>query len=147
MEIRCPKSILNVAERAKKGKNRYISGFRACSGRRSRRFKSCHPDQKYGVPFLWCSVFLFQGMAGFEGSVVNACRWQAEPTTAPSADGQHPVIPTISSVHNVYEVMNTRFFCFYSVLVDVRYSTSTPFLVLTFILSKFSGISSSPMNL
>ena len=38
--------ILNVAERAKKGKNRYISGFRACSGRRGRRFKSCYPDQK-----------------------------------------------------------------------------------------------------
>ena len=46
MEIRCPKSMLNVAERAKKGKNRYISGFRACSGRRGRRFKSCHPDQQ-----------------------------------------------------------------------------------------------------
>ena len=46
MEIRCPKSILNVAERAKKGKNRYISGFRARSGRRGRVFKSRHPDQQ-----------------------------------------------------------------------------------------------------
>ena len=45
VEIRCPKSMLNVAKRAKKGKNRYISSFRACSGRRGRRFKSCHPDQ------------------------------------------------------------------------------------------------------
>ena len=26
------------------------------------------------------------------------------------AAGSNPVIPTISSVHNVYEVMNTRFF-------------------------------------
>ena len=46
VEIKCLKSILNVAERAKKGKNRYISAFRACSGRRGRRFKSCHPDQQ-----------------------------------------------------------------------------------------------------
>ena len=38
--------MLNVAERAKKGKNRYISGFRACSGRRGRGFKSRHSDQK-----------------------------------------------------------------------------------------------------
>ena len=44
VEIKCPKSMLNVAERAKKGRNRYISGFRACSGRRGRRFKSCYPD-------------------------------------------------------------------------------------------------------
>ena len=28
------------------------------------------------------------------------------------AAGSNPVIPTISSVHNVYEVMNTRFFVF-----------------------------------
>ena len=63
------------------------------------------------------------------------------------AAGSSPVTPTISSVHNVYEVMNTRFFCFYAILVVLKYSTSTPFLVLTFILSKFSGISSSPMNL
>ena len=66
---------------------------------------------------------------------------------AEDAAGSSPVTPTISSVHNVYEVMNTRFFCFYAVLVVLKYSTSTPFLVLTFILSKFSGISSSPMNL
>ena len=63
------------------------------------------------------------------------------------AAGSSPVTPTITSVHNVYEVMNTRFFCFYAVLVVLKYSTSTPFLVLTFILSKSSGISSSPMNL
>ena len=44
MEIRCPKTILNVAKRDKKSKKRYISSFRACSGRRGRRFKSCHPD-------------------------------------------------------------------------------------------------------
>ena len=46
VEIRCPKSILNVAERAKKGKNRYVSGFSERSGRRGHRFKSCHPDQQ-----------------------------------------------------------------------------------------------------
>ena len=55
MEIRCPKSMLNVAERAKKGKNRYISGFRARSGRRGRRFKSCIPDH-VGTSFA-CSDF------------------------------------------------------------------------------------------
>ena len=38
--------MLNVAGRAKKGKNRYISGFRARSERRDRRFKSCYPDQQ-----------------------------------------------------------------------------------------------------
>ena len=55
VEIRCPKSMLNVAERAKKSKNRYISGFRACSGRRGRRFKSCYPDH-IGTSFS-CSDF------------------------------------------------------------------------------------------
>jgi len=55
VEIRCPKSILNVAKRAKKGKNRYKSGFRAHSGRRGRRFKSCHPDH-VGTSFA-CSDF------------------------------------------------------------------------------------------
>ncbi len=44
VEIRFPKSMLNVAKRAKKGKNRYISGFSERSGRRGRRFKSCYPD-------------------------------------------------------------------------------------------------------
>ena len=55
VEIRCPKSMLNVAERAKKSKNRYISSFRACSGRRGRRFKSCIPDY-VGTSFA-CSDF------------------------------------------------------------------------------------------
>lgn len=45
-EIKCLKSMLNVAERAKKGKNRYISGFRACSGARGREFESRHFDQR-----------------------------------------------------------------------------------------------------
>ena len=97
MEIRCLKSILNVAERAKKVK-----------------------------------TAIYQAL---------------ERVRDEGAAGSNPVTSTISSVHNVYEVMNTRFFCFYAVLVVLKYSTSTPFLVLTFILSKFSGISSSPMNL
>ena len=46
VEIRCLKSILNVADRAKKSKKRYISGFRARSGPRGRRFESCYPDQQ-----------------------------------------------------------------------------------------------------
>ena len=55
VEIKCLKSMLNVAERAKKGKNRYISGFRARSGRKGRRFKSCYPDH-VGTSFA-CSDF------------------------------------------------------------------------------------------
>ena len=50
--------------------------------------KSCYPHQKYGMPFVGVPCFLFKWMAGLEGSGVNACQWQAEPTTAPSADGQ-----------------------------------------------------------
>ena len=60
VEIRWLKSILNVAERAKKGKNRYISGFRACSGRRSRRFKSCHLDKKPRHPKGCFGFFVFK---------------------------------------------------------------------------------------
>ena len=52
MEIRCPKSMLNVAERAKKSKNRYISGFSERSGRRGRRFKSCHPDHQITLTLI-----------------------------------------------------------------------------------------------
>ena len=36
--------MLNVAERAKKGKNRYISGFRACSGHGTNQFISNQPN-------------------------------------------------------------------------------------------------------
>ena len=49
MGIRCPKSILNVAERAKKSKNRYISGFRAFSGHGTIQFISIKPN--YHKPF------------------------------------------------------------------------------------------------
>ena len=55
--------MLNVAERAKKGKNRYISSFRACSGRRGCRFKSCYPDQTKKPSFegflLFNRIYIF----------------------------------------------------------------------------------------
>ena len=44
VEIKCLKSNLNVAKRAKKGKNRYISGFRACSGHDTNQFISNQPN-------------------------------------------------------------------------------------------------------
>jgi hypothetical protein len=56
VEIKCLKSILNVAKRAKNGKKRYISGFRARSGARGRWFKSRHYDQKTDIAFA-ISVF------------------------------------------------------------------------------------------
>ena len=43
---------------------------------------------KYGYTLLGVPVFLFKGMTGLEGSGVNDCQWQSEPTTAPPAGGQ-----------------------------------------------------------
>ena len=36
---------------------------------------------------------------GFEGSVVNDCRWQSEPTTAPPAGGRIPPSPPNAKKH------------------------------------------------
>ena len=44
VDIRCPKSMLNVAKRAKKGKNRYISGFSERSGHGTIQFISIEPN-------------------------------------------------------------------------------------------------------
>ena len=44
VEIKCLKIILNVAERAKKGKNRYISGFSERSGHGTIQFISIKPN-------------------------------------------------------------------------------------------------------
>ena len=58
VEIRCPKSMLDVAERVKKGKNRYISGFRAFSGARGRGFKSRHSDHQNLINKAVSEVFV-----------------------------------------------------------------------------------------
>ena len=50
--------MLNVAERAKKSKNRYISGFSERSGRRGRRFESCHLDHKNNTPLRVCCFYI-----------------------------------------------------------------------------------------
>ena len=59
--------------------------------------------------------------------------WQTRWIQVPVGNraGSIPVTCTISSVHNVYEVMNTRFFCF-NKLTPFTYSTSDdhPFVIL-----------------
>ena len=67
------------------------------SGRRGRRFKSCHPDQG--------TQCVHQKLRGVAQLVARTAGGRG-------AAGSSPVTPTISSVHNVYEVMNTRFFIF-----------------------------------
>ena len=67
------------------------------SGRRGRRFKSCHPDHRATLV-----ADIFRGVA----------QLVAHTSGGRGAAGSSPVTPTISSVHNVYEVMNTRFFIF-----------------------------------
>ena len=67
------------------------------SGRRGRRFKSCHPDHRATLV-----ADIFRGVA----------QLVAHTSGGRGAAGSSPVTPTISSVHNVYEVMNTRFFVF-----------------------------------
>ena len=54
---------------------------------------------------MWYNHYLLEENRGVAQVVAHL-------TGGQGAAGSSPVTPTISSVHNVYEVMNTRFFSF-----------------------------------